>query len=91
MNRQYSKELKASITYQICEEKRSTSKVAAENKIPLKTVEKWVTAYNKDKTVYGITCYSDEARIKNLEKTVKQLKRENEILKKTILLVAKNG
>lgn len=89
MNRQYSKELKAVITYQICEQKRSTSKVAEENKIPLKTVEKWVTAYNKDKTVYDVSCCSDEERIKNLEKTVKKLKRENDLLKKTLIVLAK--
>lgn len=89
MSRQYSKELKASITYQICEQKRSTSKVAAENKIPLKTVEKWVTAYNKDKTIYDVSSCSDEERIKNLEKIVKQLKRENELLKKTLIMLAK--
>lgn len=89
MSKQYSKELKASIAYQICEQKRSTSKVAAENKIPLKTVENWVTAYNKDKTIYDVSCCSDEERIRKLEKTVKQLKRENDLLKKTLIMLAK--
>ncbi len=89
MGRKYSKELKASITYQICEEKCSTSKVASENQIPLKTVEKWVTAYNKDRSVYGVSPCSDEERIKMLEKTIKQLKKENDLLKKTLIVLAK--
>ena len=47
MNRKYDKRLKASVVYDICELGKSTSRTAKEYNIPLKTVEKWVTAYHK--------------------------------------------
>lgn len=48
MNKFYSNELKDNICYKICVEKQSTSLLAKQLSIPLKTVEKWVTAYYKD-------------------------------------------
>lgn len=48
MNKKYSNDLKSMIVNFICVERRSTFKTAEQFDIPLKTVEKWVTAYNKD-------------------------------------------
>ena len=47
MSRKYDKRLKASVVYDICELGKSTSRTAKEYNIPLKTVEKQVTAYHK--------------------------------------------
>ena len=50
----YSNELKMMICDRICEQGESTSRVATKFAIPLKTVEKWVTAYHKDPKVFQI-------------------------------------
>ena len=52
MVRAYSNELKNKICIRICRNRESTSLVAKEMEIPLKTVEKWVTAYYKDSRVF---------------------------------------
>ena len=77
MSRKYDKRLKASVVYDICELGKSTSRTAKEYNIPLKTVEKWVTAYHKDPKVYEISALSDEERISELEHEVRDLKRKN--------------
>ena len=91
MSRKYDKRLKASVVYDICELGKSTSRTAKEYNIPLKTVEKWVTAYHKDPKVYEISALSDEERISELEHEVRELKRKNEILKKTLIMLAKDN
>ena len=54
MVRAYSNELKNKICVRICKNRESTSMVAKEMDIPLKTVEKWVTAYYKDPKVFEV-------------------------------------
>ena len=44
----YSRELKKELCERICVNGDSTIKTASEYNIPLKTIEKWITAYNKD-------------------------------------------
>lgn len=56
MARSYAKELKKTVAELICVERRSTIRTAEEFKIPLKTVEKWVTAYNKNNH-----CFDEDA------------------------------
>lgn len=90
MRKKYSKELKASVVYEICKLKRSTKVVASEYKISIKTVEKWITAYNKDNSVFEVSELPIGVKIKQLEKENARLKRDNEILKKTIRLIGKN-
>lgn len=48
MNTQYSTQLKRKICTDICINGKSTIKSAQEYNIPLKTLEKWITAFNKD-------------------------------------------
>lgn len=48
MNMHYSIELKKKLCEQICLNSASTIKTAEEYNIPLKTLEKWITAFNKD-------------------------------------------
>ena len=45
---QYSRDLKKRICESICINRDSTLKTAKEYNIPIKTLEKWITAYNKD-------------------------------------------
>ena len=48
MNMQYSLDLKKKLCEDICIRNASTLKTAEEYNIPLKTLEKWITAFNKD-------------------------------------------
>lgn len=48
----YDKKLKNEVAHLICVERKSTIKTAEEYKVPLKTVEKWVTAFNKNNKVF---------------------------------------
>ena len=48
MNMYYSRELKKKLCEMIRVKGKSTLKVANEYNIPIKTLEKWITAYNKD-------------------------------------------
>lgn len=67
MYRAYSNQLKDTICHRICVEKASTSRTAKEYDIPLKTVEKWITAYNKDPERFKV----EDDYHKNLKKVVK--------------------
>ncbi len=48
MNMHYSIELKKKLCEDICLHHASTIKTAKNYNIPLKTLEKWITSYNKD-------------------------------------------
>ena len=48
MNMHYNIELKKKLCEDICIHHASTIKTAKDYNIPLKTLEKWITAYNKD-------------------------------------------
>ena len=49
MNTQYTIELKRKLCTDICINGKSTIKTAEEYNVPLKTLEKWITAFNKDR------------------------------------------
>ena len=51
MPRKYERSFKAMIVNLIVNENHSTIETAKQFEIPLKTLEKWITAYNKDKNV----------------------------------------
>lgn len=89
MPRTYNNDLKSMIVNLIVNEKHSTSKTAEQFDIPLKTIEKWITAYNKDHNVFNSDYLSSAKQIDLLKKQVAQLQRDNDILKKTISLLAK--
>ena len=48
MNMHYNTDLKKKLCEDICLHHASTIKTAKEYNIPLKTLEKWITSYNKD-------------------------------------------
>ena len=77
MPRSYDRNFKSMIVNLIVNEKHSTIATAKQFDIPLKKKKKWITAYNK------------EQQIAELKKRNSKLQKENEILKKTITLLAK--
>ena len=89
MPRKYNNNFRAMIVNLICNEKHSTMGTAKQFGIPLKTVENWITAYNKDHNCFNSDYKSQAQIIDDLKKQVSSLQRDNEILKKTITLLAK--
>lgn len=73
----------------IVNEKHSTIKTADQFDIPLKTLEKWITAFNKDNKCFDADYKTQAQIIDDLKKKVSSLQRDNDILKKTITLLAK--
>ena len=89
MPRTYSNDFKSMLVNLIVNEKHSTMATAQQFNVPLKTLEKWITAYNKDHNVFNANYISSYRQIEILKKQVAKLQRDNEILKKTITLLAK--
>lgn len=52
MNAQYNINLKRNLYTDICLHGKSTIKTAKEYGVPLKTLEKWITAFNKDNRIF---------------------------------------
>lgn len=89
MSRKYSNDFKAMIVNLICIEKHSTIKNAEQFEIPLKTVENWITAYNKNNKCFDANYKTQSQIIDDLKHEIARLKKDNDILKKTITLLAK--
>lgn len=84
MSKKYSNDLKSMIVNFICVERRSTIKTAEQFDIPLKTVEKWVTAYNKDNHCFDADYKTQSQIIDDLKRENNKLKKDNDILKKLL-------
>ena len=89
MPRSYSRDFKNMVTQLVVVHNHSTLKTAQQFDIPLKTLEKWITAYNKDPNVFNENYLSKQQQIFELKKEISKLKKENDILKKTISLLAR--
>lgn len=89
MPRKYDNNFKSMLVNLIVNEKHSTIKTAEQFDIPLKTLEKWITAFNKDNKVFDSDYKTQSQIIDDLKREISRLKRDNEILKKTISLLAK--
>jgi len=89
MSMHYNIELKKKLCYNICINGDSTIKTAEEFNVPLKTLEKWITAYNKDEHCFDENYISPSEQIAKLQKENKKLKETNEILKKAVTFFAK--
>lgn len=89
VSKKYDANFKSMIVNLICNEKHSTIKTAKQFDIPLKTVEKWITAYNKDNRCFDSDYKTQSQVIDDLKREIRKLKRDNDILKKTITLLAK--
>ncbi len=68
---QYNRELKKKLCENICINHSSTLKTANEYNIPIKTLEKWVTAFNKDNHCFDpvIEVVNDFKLVDNIEDT----------------------
>ena len=84
MSKKYSNDLKSMIVNFIRVERRSTIKTAEQFDIPLKTVEKWVTAYNKDNHCFDADYKTQSQIIDDLKRENNKLKKDNDILKKLL-------
>lgn len=89
MPRKYDNNFKSMLVNLIVNEKHSTIKTAQQFDIPLKTLEKWITAFNKDNRCFDDNYKSQAQIIDDLKREISKLKRDNDILKKTISLLAK--
>ena len=85
----YNRDLKKKLCEKICIDHYSTLKTANEYGIPIKTLEKWITAYNKDNRCFDSNYKTQSQIIDDLKRQVSKLKKDNDILKKTITLLAK--
>ena len=88
MPRKYDNDFKSMLVNLIVNEKHSTIKTSEQFEVPLKTLEKWITAYNKDHNVFDSNYLSNAKQLEILKKKIAQLERDNDILKKTITLLA---
>ena len=87
MPRIYDNNFKFMMVDLIVNKKNSTSKTAEKYGVPLKTLEKWTTSYNKDKTSFGTENLTKEEQIKELKKQLKRLEEEQRNIKETIELM----
>lgn len=85
----YSYELKNYIVKQVVEQHKSTSLTAKEFDIPLKTLEKWITAYNKNNACFTSEYYVEKNDVTILRKKYHAALKDNEILKKMIASMSK--
>jgi transposase-like protein len=83
-NTYYSTEFKKMATELIIISKQSTIKTAKDLNVPLKTLEKWITAYNKNNKIFDSDYISPEQQIQSLKKRIAELETTNDILKKTL-------
>ena len=79
MPRKYDNNFKAMIIDLIYSQKLSTSKTAEQFDIPLKTLEKWITAYNKNPNIFDDDFLSKSKLIDQLKKENASLRKENDI------------
>lgn len=80
----YSTEFKKMATELVIIARESTIDTAKKLNIPLKTFEKWITAYNKNPKIFDSDYISPEDQIKSLKKRIAELETTNDILKKTL-------
>lgn len=67
----------------------STLKTAQDLNVPLKTLENWITAYNKDSHIFDPDYVSPQEEIRRLNKIIKEQQETIEILKKAAAFFAK--
>ena len=89
MAKSYNRDFKKMICELIVLQNHSTMKTAEEFSVPLKTLENWITAYNKDNHCFDPDYISPEQQILKLQKEVKELKETNDILKKAAAFFAR--
>ena len=83
---QYNRELKKQLCENVCIHGFSTLKTANEYNIPIKTFEKWITAYNKDNHCFDpIIEFSNDFKLINNNNIIDYNDLSNDELKKLIM------
>lgn len=91
MTRKYDLSFKQTIVDLIINHNHSTLTTAREFDIPLKTLEKWITAFNKDNNVFNVDDFSPQAEINKLKKQINEQEKVIQLLKKTIFFLSNNN
>ncbi len=89
MPRRHNNDFKSMLVDLIVNKKHSTILTAQHFEVPLKTLEKWITAYNKDPNVFNSNYLSANQQIASLKKRVSELERDNLILKNNFFISKK--
>ena len=88
MARRYNLDFKK-MAVELIKDGASTIATANDLNVPLKTLENWITAYNKDPNIFNPDYISPQDQIKKLEKQIKEQQETIEILKKAAAFFAK--
>lgn len=91
MPRSYDLSFKKSVVDLIVNHNHSTLQTAKDFNIPLKTLEKWITAYNKNNDVFNVDDFSPQAEINKLKKELKEKDKIIDLLKKTISFISNSN
>ena len=84
MARKYDDNFKNLIVNLIVNEGHSTSQTAFEYNVPLKTLEKWITKYNKNHSAFSHEPLSKEEQLAIMKERLKELNEERKTLTATI-------
>ena len=86
----YSDEFKTQVVREVIEKERTIASVAASYDLVAQTVGNWVARYRKERaTDQDRRKASESAEIAELKEEVRELRRENEFLKKAAAWLAK--
>ena len=86
----YDDYLKYAIVNLICNHNQSTQQIADQFDIPLKTIENWVTAYNKDNNCFCYSYREQKKLIDSLRNEIEVLQKENKTLRTHISILKKS-
>lgn len=89
MARSYSLDFKK-MAVELIKNGASTIKTSEELNIPLKTLENWITAYNKNPHIFDADYISPQEQIKQLQQIIKKQNETIDILKKAAAFFATN-
>lgn len=93
MAKRYDKEFKLHAVKQVLELNKTATQVARELDISNQVLSKWIQKYKEDQSepfVGSGNLRADDKAMKDLEKQLRDLKEENEILKKAMSIFAKD-
>ena len=85
MTMHYNIELKKKLCYNICINSDSTIKTAEEFNVPLKTLEKWITAFNKNSHCLDKKIESNDFKLLNKPNTINYDELSNDELIKQLM------
>lgn len=89
--KRFEEEFKVETVKYICENNKSVAQVAREVGVNVNTLHGWVKKYGQQPEVKAVQTFSSEtAELKALQKEIRDLKEENEILKKAMHYFAKS-